>query len=109
MADENPEKKQEKEEPLVKKDASAIRAETGQPAAAKPKKPRKKRKKGLDIPEHTRITFLLFPPYGLAWLVTNKDIDPEMKKFGAIGMLVYLILWTIPLALLAYAYVINNS
>ena len=109
MADENPQEKQEKQEPLVKKDASAIREESEQPAKAKPKKSRRKRNKGLDIPEHTRITFLLFPPYGLAWLLTNKDIDGEMKKFGAIGMSIYLILWTIPLALLAYAWVLTNS
>lgn len=109
MADENPEEKQEKQEPLVKKDANAIRADSLVNSGAQPKKARKKRGKGLEIPEHTRITFLLFPPYGIAWLLTNKSIDAEMKKFGAIGMSVYLFLWSVPLALLAYAYVITNS
>lgn len=93
----------------MKKDASEIRGESGKVSDSKPKKSRKKRGKGLEIPEHTRITFLLFPPYAIAWLLTNKEIDAESRKFGAIGMSIYLILWAIPLALLAYAYVISNA
>lgn len=109
MAEENPEEKQEKQEPLVKKDANAIRAELGKSGDVQPRKARKKRRQTLEIPDSTRLTFFLFPPYGLAWLWTNKKIDREMKLFGSIGMSIYMLLWFIPVALWAYTYVITNS
>lgn len=42
-------------------------------------------------------------------MLTNKSIDKDLRKFGAIGMAIYLIIWAIPLALMAYAYVIMNA
>ncbi len=112
MAEESKEHQENPQEPLVKKDAKSMREEqqaalsSGEGAAPKKKK---KRGKQLEIPEHTRITFLLSPPYGIAWLLTNKSIDKDLRKFGAIGMAIYLIIWAIPLALMAYAYVIMNA
>ena len=113
MAEESKEQQENPKEPLVRKDAKSMREEQqaaqSTSANAAPKKKKKKRGKQLEIPEHTRITFLLFPPYGIAWLLTNKSIDKDLRKFGAIGMAIYLIIWAIPLALMAYAYVIMNA
>jgi len=110
MAEESKESQETPKEPLVKKDAKSMREEQQMNhSAGGAKKKKRKRGKQLEIPEHTRITFLLFPPYGIAWLLTNKEIDEDLRKFGAIGMTVYLIIWAIPLALMAYAYVIMNA
>ncbi len=114
MAEDSKEQQENPQEPLVKKDARSMReeqqaAQSGGDGGPQKKKKKKKRGKQLEIPEHTRITFLLFPPYGIAWLLTIKQIDKDLRKFGAIGMTVYMIIWAIPLALMAYAYVIMNA
>ncbi len=102
MADDKPEEQEQSQDSLVKKDAKTMREESAQQAPAKKRKKRR-RNRQLDIPDHTRFTFLLFPPYGIAWLLTNKQLDGEMRKFGMITMTVILVVWAVPISLLAYA------
>lgn len=45
------------------------------------------------MPDSTRFTIMLFPPYGLAWLWLHKGIDQQRKVAGSIGMSLYLGLW----------------
>ena len=54
------------------------------------------------IPDSTRFTIMLFPPYGLAWLWLNKDLDAEKKKFGSIGMSLYLMVWLVLVGFVLY-------
>ncbi len=54
------------------------------------------------IPDSTRFTIMLFPPYGLAWLWLNKDLDKERKVFGSIGMALYTGLWLLLVGFVLY-------
>jgi hypothetical protein len=58
------------------------------------------------MPDSTRLTIMMFPPYGFAWLWFHKQLDREKKIFGTIGMAIYLLLWFVLVALiLIIAYV----
>jgi hypothetical protein len=54
------------------------------------------------MPESTRLTIMLFPPYGLAWLWLNKDLDKEKKVFGSVGMSLYLGVWLVLVGFVLY-------
>lgn len=111
MAEEKPAEENKPQEPLVSDEGKAAREKQITENKGAISKPRKKKRRGkqLDIPEHTRLTFLFFPPYGIAWLMTNKKLDKELRTYGAVGMTIYLFLWAIPFGLLAYAHTLSNS
>ena len=111
MAEEKPAEEKKTEDALVSGEAKEAREKQLSENKGTISKPRKKKRRGkqLEIPEHTRLTFLFFPPYGIAWLLTHKELDKEARTFGAIGMTIYLFLWAIPFGLLAYAHTLSNS
>lgn len=56
----------------------------------------------INIPDSTRLTIMLFPPYGFAWLWLHKELDTERKKFGTIGIGLYCALWAVLVGFVLY-------
>lgn len=62
----------------------------------------RKRRQRVELPNSARLTTMLFPPYGLAWLWTRKDLDRETKIYGSIGLCFYLVMWLVLVFLILY-------
>lgn len=56
----------------------------------------------LVVPDSTRFVIMMFPPYGLAWLWLNKNLDKEKKIFGSVGMGLYLLVWLVLVGFVLY-------
>lgn len=56
----------------------------------------------VDIPRHTRLTTLLLPPYGLAWIWAHKKLTREVKMFTSIGVGIYMMLCSVLVFILLF-------